>query len=200
MDTDTALRLIFALLVMIVLGIRLYGHLKAGTFSTQSQNHNYDEGMLTRIARPLPILVGIGAILYIAAPPLMAWSTVDLPLWLRLMSLPLGLLVIAGMSWVHSSLSKQFSRGLEIREDHILVTTGPYRWVRHPMYTIVTLLFVAIFLLTANWFIGLGGMAMSLAVILSRTPREEDMLIETFGDAYSEYMQRTPRYIPRLFR
>jgi protein-S-isoprenylcysteine O-methyltransferase Ste14 len=200
MDTDTVLRLIFALLVMIVLGIRLYGHLKAGSFSTRSQNHNYDEGVLTRIARPLPIFIGLGAILYIAAPPLMAWSTVDLPLWMRLMSLPLGLLVVAGMLWVHSSLSKQFSRGLEIREDHALITTGPYRWVRHPMYTIVMFLFIAIFLLTANWFIGLGGMAISLAVILSRTPREEDMLIETFGDAYSEYMRRTPRYIPRLFR
>jgi protein-S-isoprenylcysteine O-methyltransferase Ste14 len=200
MDTDTVFRLIFELLVMIVLGIRFYGHLKAGIFSARPQNQNYDEGVLTRIARPLPIFIGVGAILYIAAPPLMAWSTLNLPLWLRLMSLPLGLLVIAGMLWVHASLSKHFSRGLEIREDHTLVTTGPYRWVRHPMYTIVTLLFVAIFLLTANWFIGLGGMAISLTVILSRTPREEDMLIEAFGDTYREYMRRTPRYIPRIFR
>src|SRR5512137_2296934 len=91
MDTDTTLRLIFALLVVIVLGIRLYGHLKAGNFGAQPQRRDYDEGLPTRIARPLPIFIGAGAILYIAAPPLMAWSTVDLPTWLRLISLPLGL-------------------------------------------------------------------------------------------------------------
>lgn len=67
------------------------------------------------------------------------------------------------------------------------------------MYTAGTLLFIAVFLLTANWFIGLGGLAMVLAVVLTRTSKEEAMLVETFGDPYREYMQRTPRYIPRVF-
>jgi protein-S-isoprenylcysteine O-methyltransferase Ste14 len=198
MDTETIFRLIFALLVITILGTRLYGHLKADNF--REQKRSYDEGQVTRIVRPLPILVGIASVLYIGAPHLMAWSAVDLPLWLRFASLPLGLLVIVGMGWVQTSLSKNFSSKLEIRDDHTLITSGPYRWVRHPMYTAVIALFVAIFLLTANWFIGLGGLLMVLAVILTRTPKEEAMLLETFGNAYQEYMQRTPRYIPRVFR
>jgi protein-S-isoprenylcysteine O-methyltransferase Ste14 len=197
MDAENFFRLIFAFLVIAVLGTRLYGHLKAGTF--RGQRRSYDEGLLTRIMRPLPILIGIGTVLYIAAPHLMAWSSVNLPLWLRFASLPLGLLVIAGMAWVHSSLSKNFSGKLEIRSDHTLVTKGPYRWVRHPMYTAVIALFLVVFLLTANWFIGIGGLLIVGAVIVARTPKEEAMLIETFGDSYREYMKRTPRYLPRVF-
>jgi protein-S-isoprenylcysteine O-methyltransferase Ste14 len=196
MDSELFFRLTFAVLVIAVLGIRLYGHLKAGTF--HEPRHSYDEGWLTRAMRPFPVFVGIASVLYIAAPHLMAWSTVDLPDWMRFASLPLGLLVIAGMAWVHRSLSKNFSGKLEIRDDHTLVTSGPYRWVRHPMYTAVIALFLAVFLLTANWFIGFGGLLTVGSVILARTPKEEAMLVETFGDAYREYMRRTPRYIPRV--
>ncbi|HEX2906967.1 MAG TPA: isoprenylcysteine carboxylmethyltransferase family protein [Phototrophicaceae bacterium] len=196
MDTDTLFRLIFAFLVIVILGTRLYGHLKADTF--KGERRSYDEGVVTYIMRPLSLLIGIGSILYIAAPQLMAWSSLDLPLWLRWLALPLGLLVIAGMAWVQTTLSKNFSGQLGIRDDQTLITSGPYHWVRHPMYTAVTALFIAVFLLTANWFIGLGGLATVLPVIVTRTPKEEAMLVEAFGEAYREYMKRTPRYLPRL--
>lgn len=198
MVADTYFRLFFALLIIAVLGGRFYGHLKAGNFGKQSRS-SYDEGVITRMLRPLPIFLGIGSVLYIVAPQLMAWSTLDLPVWLRLMSIPLGVVAALGMVWVHKTLSKNFSGKLEIRDDHTLVTTGPYRWVRHPMYTAVIMLFVAVFLLTANWFIGLVGVAMNVAVIGTRTPKEEAMLVEAFGEKYTEYMQRTPRYFPRVF-
>jgi protein-S-isoprenylcysteine O-methyltransferase Ste14 len=196
MVSEFFFRMTFAFLIIAVLGIRLYGHLKAGTF--HEPRRSYDEGWLTRAARPLSVLIGIASVLYIAAPHFMSWSTVALPDWLRFLSLPLGLAVIAGMAWVHRSLSKNFSGKLEIRDDHTLITSGPYRWVRHPMYTAVITLFLAVFLLTANWFIGLGGLATVASVIVARTPKEEAMLVETFGDAYREYMRRTPRYIPRV--
>jgi protein-S-isoprenylcysteine O-methyltransferase Ste14 len=194
---DTVFRLIFAVLVFLILGIRGIGHLKAGTL--RDPRRSYDEGWVTRASRPFPILIFIGSLVYIFAPQYMAWSTLDLPVWLRALSIPLGLVVILGMAWVHQSLSKYFSGKLEIRDDHQLVKTGPYRWVRHPMYTAVIALFIAVFLLTANWFIGLGGLFMVAAVIIARTPREEAMLIETFGEAYREYMRETPRYLPRIF-
>jgi protein-S-isoprenylcysteine O-methyltransferase Ste14 len=196
MDSETFFRLTFAFLIIGVLGIRLYGHLKAGTF--HEPRHSFDEGWLTRATRPLSVLIGIGSVLYIAAPQLMGWSMLALPGWMRLAGVPLGLAVIAGMAWVHLSLSKNFSGKLEIRDNHTLVTSGPYRWVRHPMYTAVITLFLAVFLLTANWFIGLGGLLAVGSVIVARTPKEEAMLVETFGDAYREYMRQTPRYIPRV--
>lgn len=54
-------------------------------------------------------------------------------------------------------------------------------------------------LLTANWFIGLASVIV-LALLAIRTPKEEEMLIERFGDQYREYRARTGRFLPRIFR
>lgn len=202
-ENELFYRLMFALLVIAVLGIRSVGHLRAGTLqtgTTPQPRRSYNEGLVTYIARPLVLFIAAGTLVYLVAPDLMRWSSLPFPDWLRLLGVPLGVLVVVGMAWVHSSLSKYFSGKLQVREDHALITHGPYRWVRHPMYTAVLALFLAVFLLTANWFIGIGGLVVVGAVIFTRTSMEEIMLVETFGDAYREYMERTPRYLPRLFR
>jgi protein-S-isoprenylcysteine O-methyltransferase Ste14 len=59
-----------------------------------------------------------------------------------------------------------------------------------------TLFFGSFALLAANWFIALADLA-TLAVLISRLPREEEKLIEHFGDDYMEYMKRTGRLLPR---
>ncbi|MBZ0298078.1 MAG: isoprenylcysteine carboxylmethyltransferase family protein [Anaerolineae bacterium] len=195
-ENEVLYRLSYLLLIILVVVIRLNGHRQAGTL--QEPRQQYEEGIVTRLMRPLPILLFFGSIAYIIDPRLVAWSTIALPDWLRITGIGLGIVVILAMAWVHSALNKQFSGKLEIRNDHQLVKVGPYRWVRHPMYTVVLALFLAVFLITANWFIGLGGLLMVLVVVITRTPREEAMLLEIFGDEYRTYMEETPRYLPRL--
>ena len=197
MENEILYRAAYLVTIILVLGVRLVGHLQAGTLREPRQS--YDEGLVTRIMRPLPVLLFIGSALYILNPGWMAWSSIPLPDWLRVAGIGLEILVILSMAWIHRALNKQFSLRLEIRQDHRLVTGGPYHWVRHPMYTVVLTMFFAIFLVTANWFIGLGGLLMVLAVVVTRTPREEAMLLEIFGDEYRAYMQTTPRYLPRLW-
>ena len=85
------------------------------------------------------------------------------------------------------------------RKAHTLVMHGPYRWVRHPFYDCVALSFVANSLATANWFVGLTG-AIALALLVVRTRREEELLLDRFGADYAEYMQRTGRFWPRLLK
>lgn len=196
MENELLYRISFIIMMILIIGIRLFGHQQAGTLSDKRER--YSEGLITKIMRPLPILVLIGAVAYVVNPELMAWSSITLPDWLRVIGILLSGVSVLGMVWVHRALSKHFSGRLEIREDHTLVKDGPYRWVRHPMYTVVLLMFFAIFLMTANWFIGLGGLLMVLIVVIARTPREEAMLLHTFGDEYQMYMQQTPRYLPRL--
>jgi protein-S-isoprenylcysteine O-methyltransferase Ste14 len=99
--------------------------------------------------------------------------------------------------WVLRSLGRNFSTSLTIKKDQTLVTDGPYRWVRHPMYTTFVLLWVAFMLLSANWFIGLTGLLAYALTMTVRTPKEERMMIEAFGDDYRAYMKRTGRYLPR---
>ena len=101
--------------------------------------------------------------------------------------------------WVFLSLGKNITDTVVTRRDHTLVTTGPYRWVRHPFYLATGAAVVANSLVTANWFLALtSGLAFGLIVL--RTRIEEEKLIERFGDDYRSYMNRTGRFLPRLGR
>ena len=75
------------------------------------------------------------------------------------------------------------------------MTHGPYRWVRHPLYSVGMLLYGSLTLLTGLWWLGVGSL-IPLAVLLWRTPREEARLIEAFGEEYRVYMRRTGRFLP----
>jgi protein-S-isoprenylcysteine O-methyltransferase Ste14 len=84
------------------------------------------------------------------------------------------------------------------RANATLVTTGPYRWIRHPFYVTVVLLVVAVTLLAANWFVGLCGLVIFVSQVI-RLPIEEQRLIEKFGDEYRAYLARTGRFLPKLW-
>jgi protein-S-isoprenylcysteine O-methyltransferase Ste14 len=82
--------------------------------------------------------------------------------------------------------------------NHQLVTHGPYRWVRHPMYSVFYVLFVSWFLITANALIGCLWVGAITLIVIDRLDHEEQVMIETFGDEYRQYMQRTGRLLPKL--
>ncbi len=84
------------------------------------------------------------------------------------------------------------------KADHALVTTGPYRWMRHPLYAMGGALFGAVGLMSASWFI-LGGACLAVAVLrVVIVPREEHALIAKFGDEYRAYMNRTGGLVPSV--
>jgi protein-S-isoprenylcysteine O-methyltransferase Ste14 len=83
------------------------------------------------------------------------------------------------------------------RSQASLVTTGPYRWIRHPMYSAALILVMAASLLTANLVVVIGGLAM-FALLAARSRIEEQRLIAKFGEAYRGYQGRTGRFLPRL--
>ena len=85
------------------------------------------------------------------------------------------------------------------RAEATLVTSGPYRWVRHPFYVTIAFLLVSVSLIAANWFIGLLGIFI-LAFFALRSPLEEQKLAERFGDEYRAYTKRTGKFFPRRAR
>ncbi|MDR0749638.1 MAG: isoprenylcysteine carboxylmethyltransferase family protein [Tannerellaceae bacterium] len=100
---------------------------------------------------------------------------------------------------IHRTLGDNWSPVLEIRREHTLITDGPYRYVRHPMYSDMMLWLVSFTLITANWFYALTistGLAIMLIV---RIPDEERLMMERFGEPYRAYMKRTKRLIPGVF-
>jgi protein-S-isoprenylcysteine O-methyltransferase Ste14 len=96
----------------------------------------------------------------------------------------------------HADLGKNWSISLQIRNEHRLVTTGIYRFIRHPMYTSFFLLAVAQALLLPNWLAGLTGLVGVGILYAFRVRQEERMMLERFGTDYQNYMAHTARLIP----
>ncbi len=96
----------------------------------------------------------------------------------------------------HKELGRNWSVSLELRPRHELIADGVYRYVRHPMYSAFFLWAVAQFLLLPNWVAGLSGIVGFGTLYCFRVGREEQLMLEAFGDQYRDYMQRTARIIP----
>lgn len=100
--------------------------------------------------------------------------------------------------WSHRALGRNWSPVLEIRKGHILVTSGPYKFIRHPMYAAIFIIGIGISLFSSNWIVALSYMLPVIFMYLIRIADEEKMMIEKFGDEYRAYMIRTGRLIPKL--
>jgi protein-S-isoprenylcysteine O-methyltransferase Ste14 len=98
----------------------------------------------------------------------------------------------------HDDLGQNWSATLEVRKDHELIQRGVYRSIRHPMYASIFLWGLAQALLLPNWLAGWSAFVPFLVMYVIRTPREEQMMCQIFGDEYREYMRKTGRLFPRL--
>lgn len=98
----------------------------------------------------------------------------------------------------HADLGQNWSVSLELREGHELITHGVYRRIRHPMYASIWLWALAQGLLLQNWLAGWSVVPAFAAMYFLRTPREEQLMCERFGDQYRDYMKCTGRLFPRF--
>jgi protein-S-isoprenylcysteine O-methyltransferase Ste14 len=112
----------------------------------------------------------------------------------------LGTATMTAALWLfrrsHVDLGRNWSISLEVREQHALVKTGIYRFIRHPMYSSFFLLGLAQLLLLPNWFAGVAGLAGAGILFAFRVRREEQMMLQSFGDDYQAYMTQTKRIVP----
>ncbi len=151
--------------------------------------------LLLRALVALPLLLSILA--YVVNPRWMAWSSVALPEWLRWIGAGAGALTVPSALWVFRSIGSNISETVLTKEAHKLVTAGPYRWVRHPLYTTGLALLLSIGLMAANHLI-LSLAALALVLILSVViPKEEKNLLRVFPGEYAAYRRRTGRLLPR---
>ncbi len=144
----------------------------------------------------LGVLAAAASVLWVIAPGWLAWAALPLPMVLRWSGIAVGAITVLLFFWVHRTLGKNWAMPGEIKERHTLITTGPYRWVRHPMYTTLFVWALAYFLMSANALIGLAWFGLSL-VATAMAGDEEAALLETFGEAYQTYLQEVGRFWPR---
>jgi protein-S-isoprenylcysteine O-methyltransferase Ste14 len=199
MNTILTFQLAFIALFVGFMGVRMYYHRRAGTVGESIDNG--DASKLVPFLRKfagVPWLIAV--VVYMAVPGWMGWSAFPLPDAVRWLGVLIGILVIGLLLWIHQALDRNFSTVARIHDHHTLVTSGPYQWVRHPMYPTLWLFSLAAFLISANWFIGLPPLVTVTLIMLTRPAQEEQQLIATFGDDYRNYMKHTGRFLPRLGR
>jgi protein-S-isoprenylcysteine O-methyltransferase Ste14 len=95
-------------------------------------------------------------------------------------------------------LDKQWRFEAALSEDHKLITTGPYRWLRNPIYASMLGMLVATGFAKTWWPLVVAGVIFFMIGTEIRVRAEERLLAERFGDEFERYKARTPAYLPFL--
>ena len=156
------------------------------------------EPVASRLAHVLPLILSA----------LLLWSD-RMPVWLlgdRFLpraewTFVVGaLLTAAGLLfsvWARVHIGRNWSGIVTIKENHELVTSGPYAIVRHPIYTGLLLGFIGSALARGEWR-GVLAVAIVLVALWRKLRVEEQFMRQQFGDAYREYASRVPALVPRI--
>ncbi len=135
--------------------------------------------------------------LFYSATNWLDFANYSLPVWagwLGVVLIGLALLVF----WrAHADLGLNWSPSLEIRTEHKLITNGIFSYIRHPMYASQWIWVIAQPLLIQNWVAGFLNLLVFIPFYILRVRAEEQLMIDTFGDEYREYMKKTGAVFPK---
>ncbi|MBC7978282.1 MAG: isoprenylcysteine carboxylmethyltransferase family protein [Myxococcales bacterium] len=147
--------------------------------------------------RATGLLIWAMLIGYFVSPASMAWTRVSAPPWLSWVGAGLAFVSVVGVAWVLHHLGPNLHRGATPLPHHTLVTTGPYRFIRHPWFAVLILLLLALSFLWSSW--PMFAFALVRTVYFSVRARiEERALRDAFGAAYDDYARNVPRFLPFL--
>ena len=185
-------------IVLLVSSLTASGVLRARAQRNGGPLQVQPEGRSRLAVLRLFALVAIAPLLaYFVNPSLLPFTQIALPTALRIVG---AVLAIGGMGvalWAVYTLGTNITPTHYTREDHGLIASGPFRWIRHPLYSGGSIAWLGIILVTGVWVTGLALVFVGF-ILVSRVQLEEANLTESFGDAYREYSARTGRYFPRL--
>jgi protein-S-isoprenylcysteine O-methyltransferase Ste14 len=128
------------------------------------------------------------------------FASYNMPSWAGFIGMPIFAIALCLLWKSHSDLGRNWSVTTEIKNKHTLVTSGVFQHIRHPMYAAHLLWGAAQALLIQNWLAGLSSLAIFIPLYLLRVPREEQMMIEQFGEEYRNYTRRTGQILPHLYK
>ena len=199
MQTETIFRILLPVLIFTFVVHRGY-YASKHKETTESTVKKRKEGLASNIAGLIGLVGLTSTLAYIIQPNWVSWASLSLPLWLRWSGLGFALAGFALLQWSQNTLGENWSDNPRMIKGQGLVTSGPYRFIRHPIYAAVYLILGSTFVLSANWLIGLAWIGMNTFEVTSRIHYEETLMLEFFGDQYRQYMKKTGKLFPRLIR
>jgi protein-S-isoprenylcysteine O-methyltransferase Ste14 len=195
---ENIFRILAAVILFTGVGISSYYRIKADRETGERLSRKADGNAMMSVIRLGGLILWLSPVVYLINPAWMAWAKIGLPDSLRWFGVAIGVLCVLGIYWLFSSIGTGITPVSATRKEHKLSTSGPYRWIRHPLYTVGSSFYISFGMVSDNWFIILMGI-LTFILMAIRTPKEEANLIEKFGDEYREYMKRTGRFLPKLF-
>lgn len=151
-----------------------------------------------RYAVPLLQLFPLGILVLAPYSDRHHWLVLPESQWIRILGLALFLGGTVLMNWAAVALGRHFSIQVTVQKDHRLVTSGPFRLVRHPRYLGIAVCFFG----TALVFESVAGLVLALLLLLVlfwRIHDEETFMAAHFPDEWPTYAARTARLVPFVF-
>jgi len=202
MSDEVVFIVLFFVIVFIGTGIRRYYSYKIEKSSQRLSVRERVVEMIHAEGRIFAVLYFASSVyviilfsLYLLFPSIFLLFQIPFPNWLRWFGIGFGFLSIPFLLWVHYVLDEEWSITLKLQTNHKLVTSGPYRRIRHPMYTSLIMYELSWVLISAS-FLFLIYYVITVLLMIVRIPKEEQMMLEEFGEEYRNYMKRTGRLLP----
>lgn len=143
-----------------------------------------------------------GALITFLVPPIILLARVGhysaewVPV--RVLGVGLSIYAIIMLPWATWTLGRMYVPGAGVYKDHKLITSGPFQYVRHPIYSAILALWLGAAVGTLNWLL-LVTWPVYVAGVMKPARAEEELLQAKFGDTYEEYAEETGRLIPQLW-
>jgi protein-S-isoprenylcysteine O-methyltransferase Ste14 len=172
-------------------------------FSRQTKTNQIVDSRKTTLEIFLLSLMSVGTLvipLIYVFTPLLSFADYQLPSWVGWIGVAVSVVALWLFWCSHTDLGRNWSHTLELRKGHQLITSGVYKYVRHPMYAATLMWGVTQVLILHNWIAGCSPLLSFMLMYFLRVPREEQMMLDQFGQEYQSYMNRTGRIIPRWFQ
>jgi protein-S-isoprenylcysteine O-methyltransferase Ste14 len=147
------------------------------------------------LINPIIVALGFYESKLIIAKYLPIWDTIYVSILGILILMMGGCITVAGRYQL-----KQFGQGvLDVKENQFLITTGIFRYIRHPIYAGGVIGIIGFYLAFRSMFVLIAIWIIYFTIFRHRLLFEEKMMNEAFGDKYKEYMKKTKRLIPFIY-
>ena len=197
METETIFRILLPLLIVAFAAHRGY-YVKNHSKPEDATLKKREEGIVSKIAGLLGMIGFLSIITYAISPKWLEFANLSFPVWARWTGVGIALAGFALLQWAQVTLGKSWSDTPRMMKEQTLITSGPYRTIRHPIYTAFLLILGSTLFISSNWLIGLCWAGMTILETVSRIGFEESLMLEYFGEQYREYMKKTGRLLPKV--
>lgn len=195
MNTEILFRLIYLIVFTTTIFISVYYRRKARIEGEII--HRSREGLLILTAR---IILGFTVLFFILSypfyPNVVKWSAMSVPSWIRWLGIIIATSCPFLSLWLFRNIGTNISETVLTKKNHQLVTSGPYKYVRHPLYSTGILLILSLGMISGNWVLVLFAPVTFIIFRFIVIPKEEEKLVEKFGQQYGNYCKTTGTLFP----